>query len=178
LNGETPHVAYVHFEGHGDPLAEAKTLKAALAKTKTPASAGAARQPTPEQEKTFDALQAALGRKGTMAGVVLQVSVPRAEAIREGDMEVPPSMGMSTALNFQTLGASNRVAATGDFVLVADEVNPVARELHSHGIAVTAIHSHMLRETPRLFFMHFWAVGSPEDVGGGLKAALAKVATK
>ena len=74
-------------------------------------------------------------------------------------MEVPPSMGMATALNFQTVGT--RVATTGDFVLVADEVNPVLRELRAHGIQATALHSHMLRETPRLFFMHFWGVDSP-----------------
>ena len=91
-------------------------------------------------------------------------------------MEVPPSMGMSNAMNFQTVGA--RVATTGDFVLIADEVNPVIRELRAHGIAVTALHSHMLRETPRLFFMHFWGVDRPEKIGAGLKAALARIATK
>ena len=91
-------------------------------------------------------------------------------------MEVPPSMSMNNPMNFQTVGT--RVATTGDFVLIADEVNPVLRELHAHGIAVTALHSHMLRETPRLFFVHFWGVGTPEKIGEGLKAALAKVATR
>ena len=71
-------------------------------------------------------------------------------------MEVPASAGMSTALNFQVV--ENRVVTTGDFVLIAEEVNPVIRELEAHGIRVTALHSHMLRETPRLFFMHFWGV--------------------
>ncbi len=176
LLGETPHVAYVHFHGHGDPAALAKTLKAALAETKTPPPGKAPAQPTPEQEKTFEKLQQALGRKGTMSGTVLQVGVPRADPIRDGGMEVPPSMGMSIAMNFQTV--ATRVATTGDFVLIADEVNPVLRELHAHGIQVTAVHSHMLRETPRLFFMHFWGVDTPEKIGEGLKAALSKVATK
>jgi Domain of Unknown Function (DUF1259) len=36
----------------------------------------------------------------------------------------------------------------------------------------------MLTEQPRLFFMHFWSVGSPEAVGGGIKAALSRVAVK
>jgi hypothetical protein len=123
-------------------------------------------------------VQAALGRKGNPSGAVLQVGVPRAEPIREGEMEIPPSMGMSTALNFQVLRGGADVATTGDFVLVADEVNPVLRELAAHGIRATALHSHMLRESPRLFFMHFWGVGSPESIGAGLKAALSKVATK
>ncbi len=85
-------------------------------------------------------------------------------------------MGMATAINFQMAGAG--VAATGDFVLIADEVNPVIRELRAHGIEPTALHSHMLRETPRLFFLHFWGVGAPEKITAGIKAALAKVATK
>jgi Domain of Unknown Function (DUF1259) len=176
LIGETPRVIYVHFHGHGDAAALAKTLKAALARTKTPASGKAPTKPTAAQEKVFEKLQEALGRKGTMSGTVLQVGVPRAEPILEGGMEVPPSMSMNNPMNFQTVGT--QVATTGDFVLVADEVNPVLRELHAHGIAATALHSHMLRETPRLFFMHFWGVGTPEKIGGGLKAALSKVATK
>jgi hypothetical protein len=83
---------------------------------------------------------------------------------------------MANSINVQAAGA--KVATTGDFVLVADEVNPVLRELAAHGIRATALHSHMLRESPRLFFMHFWGVGSPESIGAGLKAALSKVATK
>ena len=176
LIGETPHVLYVHFHGHGDPATLAKTLKAALAKTKTPAPGKAPAKPTAEQEKIFEKLQQALGHKGTMSGTVLQVGVPRAEPIQDGGMEVPPSMSMNNPMNFQTVGA--RVATTGDFVLIADEVNPVLRELHAHGLQVTALHSHMLRETPRLFFMHFWGVGTPEKIGEGLKAALSKVATR
>jgi methionine synthase II (cobalamin-independent) len=85
-------------------------------------------------------------------------------------------MGMANAINFETV--ESRVATTGDFVLIADEVNPVIRELHAHGIQVTALHSHMLRENPRLFFMHFWGVDAPEKIAEGIKAALAKVATK
>ncbi len=176
LIGETPRVVYVHFMGRGEPEALAKTLKAALGKTKTPMKAGAPAKPTPAGTKALDEVQAALGKKGTMAGAVLQIGVPRSEAIRDGDMEVPPSMGMAESINVQAMGS--RVATTGDFVLVADEVNPVIHELESHGLEVTALHSHMLRESPRLFFLHFWGVGTPEKIGGGLKAALAKVATK
>jgi hypothetical protein len=176
LIGETPHVLYVHFHGHGDPATLAKTLKAALARTKTPLAGKAPAKPTAEQEKVFERLQEAIGRKGTMSGTVLQVGMPRAEPILDGGMDVPASMGMNNPMNFQTVGS--QIATTGDFVLIADEVNPVLRELHAHGISATALHSHMLRESPRLFFMHFWAVDTPEKIGGGLKAALAKIATK
>ena len=154
----------------------AASLKKALEQTKTPLSAAPPAKPQPADDKVYDALQQALGRKGTLAGTVLQVGVPRAEKIEENGMEIPATMGMAIALNFQRVGEN--VATTGDFVLLASEVNPVLRELRAHGIAVTALHSHMLAETPRLFFMHFWAVASPEKIGAGLKAALAKVNTK
>jgi hypothetical protein len=178
LIDEVPRVVYLHFHGMGDAAALAKTLKAALATTKTPLapSAGTAAKPTAAQEKTFQKIQDLLGRKGAMAGTVLQFGVPRADSIQDGGMEVPPSMGMANAINFETF--ENRVATTGDFVLVADEVNPVIRELHAHGIRVTALHSHMLRENPRLFFLHFWGVDSAEKVAEGIKAALAKIATR
>jgi hypothetical protein len=175
LIDETPRVMYLHFHGAGQAADLARTLKAALAKTRTPLAAPAGQapaRPTPAQEKVFQGIQDVLGRKGTMAGVVLQIGIPRPESIQDAGMEVPPSMGMANAVNFETVD-ENRVATTGDFVLLADEVNPVIRELQAHGIQVTALHSHMLRETPRLFFMHFWGVDTPGKIAGGIKAALA-----
>jgi hypothetical protein len=50
--------------------------------------------------------------------------------------------------------------------------------LEEHGIQVTALHSHMLTEQPRLFFMHFWAAGPTESVAAGIKAALGHIAVK
>ncbi len=176
LLNEAPHVVYLHFSGHGDPVALAKGLRAALEKTKTPLKPPAGSSPTPAEASALKKLEEALGRTGTMAGHVLQVGVPRFETVTEGGMEIPPTMGMANGMNFQAVG--DRVATTGDFVLLASEVNPVIRELEAHGIAVTALHSHMLTESPRLFFMHFWAVNAPEKVGEGLKAALGKVHTR
>ena len=179
LIDETPRVVYVHFHGQGDPSTLAQTLKAALGRSATPLEPGirsAAAGPSAEEEKTLLRVQELVGRKGNMAGRVLQLSIPRAEAISEAGMEVPPSMGMATAVNFQAVGS--RVAVTGDFVLLADEVNAVIRELHSHGIDATALHSHMLRETPRLFFMHFWGVGTANEIAAGLKSALARIAVQ
>jgi len=177
LVGEAPHVVYVHFSGHGEAAALAASLKKALEQSATPLIPPASSaKPLPADEKVYETVQQVLGRRGSFAGTVLQVGVPRAEKIEENGMEIPASMGMATALNFQRVG--EQVATTGDFVLIAAEVNPVLRELRSHGIAATALHSHMLAETPRLFFMHFWGVGSPETIAGALKAALAKVNTK
>jgi hypothetical protein len=92
-------------------------------------------------------------------------------------MTVAPAQGIAESINFEEAGSGN-VATTGDFVLTAGEVNPVISALEEHHISVTALHSHMLTEEPRLFFMHFWAVGAPEGVAKGIKAALTHVATK
>jgi hypothetical protein len=177
LVGESPHVIYLHFSGHGDAAELARTLKEALSQTKTPmAPPGPPAKPSAADEGAFKTVQEVLGRTGTLAGAVLQIGVPRAARIEEHGMEIPASMGTANSLNFERVGA--RVATTGDFVLVASEVNPVIRELRAHGIAVTALHSHMLEETPRLFFMHFWGVDTPERIAGALKAALSKVDVK
>jgi hypothetical protein len=177
LAGESPHVVYLHFSGRGEAAALATSLRNALRQTATPVAVTATpAKLLPADEQAFDAVQRVLGRKGTMAGAVLQVAVPRTETIEENGMQVPPAMGTAIALNFEPAG--DQVATTGDFVLLSAEVNPVIRELAAHRIAVTALHSHMLAETPRLFFLHFWGVGSPEQVAGGLAAALAKVHTK
>jgi Domain of Unknown Function (DUF1259) len=175
LFDETPQIIYVHFNGHGTATHVAQTLKDALAKTSTP-------QPTPgtkpasadaATQQIFDQIQKLMERKGNVSGKVLQISVPRKEKIQEGDDEITSTMGMATAMNFQVV--DQRVATTGDFVLIADEVNAVIKELQANGIEVTALHSHMLRETPRLFFMHFWGLDSPEKIAAGLKAALSHV---
>src|SRR6185312_14981488 len=91
--------------------------------------------------------------------------------ITEGGMSVPPSMGTAISMNFQPTG-SGKAAITGDFVLLGSEVNPVLKALREHGIDVTALHSHMIDESPRLFFMHFWANDDAQKLAQGLKAAL------
>lgn len=171
LIGESPRVLYVHFGGHGDAAALARTLHDALALTKTPLAAPAsAASPPPLDLPTAD-LDRILGHSGKANGGVYQFSIARPETIAEQGMEIPPAMGTATAINFQPAGRG-RAAISGDFVMVAAEVNPVIRALRGGGIAVTALHSHMLGETPRLFFMHFWAVDDARKLAVTLRAAL------
>jgi hypothetical protein len=92
-------------------------------------------------------------------------------------MAVPGSLGLATGINFQPTG-EGKAAVTGDFVLVAREVNPVIKTLQSHGIMVTALHSHMLTEQPRLFFMHFWGNDDAVKLAEGLGAALKETNSK
>jgi Domain of Unknown Function (DUF1259) len=173
---ESPRVMYMHVAGQGDPVKLAQAVRAALGQSKTPMATPAA-----SAAGTIDldtaAVARALGVGGKVNGGVYQVSVPRRETIREGGHEVPPAMGVATAINFQASG-SGKAAITGDFVLVASEVNPVIRALQTNGIEVTALHSHMLDEEPRLFFMHFWANDDPMKLARGLRAALDRMAVK
>lgn len=168
---ETPSVMYLHFGGNGDPRKLAEAMRAALAATGTPMEPQqAATQTTPIDWTKVEAIFAKTGQK---KGNLFQISFPRKETIKEHGMDVPPYMGMATGINIQAVG--NKAATTGDFVLIGDEVNPVVKALTSHSIAVTAIHSHMLHESPRLFFLHFWGYDEPEKLASGLKAALDKV---
>jgi len=173
LNEISPHVMYMHYEGHGDAVQLARALRQALAASATPLGGGAPAG-APGGAPAIDAkqIEQTLGRPGRdIGGGVFQVVVPRAEAITENGMSLLPAMGIATVLNFQPLDGG-KAAITGDFVLVDKEVNPVARALRQHGIDVTAIHNHGLLDTPRLFSMHFWAVESPVTLAQGLKAAL------
>jgi hypothetical protein len=169
LLGESPRVLYMHIGGHGDPVRLAETIHGALAQSGTPFSA----PPSSAQASDLDTAQldSILGYKGNAAGTVYQFSVPRAEQITDGGMPVPPAMGTATAINFQPTGDGN-AAITGDFVLLGSEVNPVLRALRENGIDVTALHSHMLEEQPRLFFMHFWANDDVAHLARGLRQAL------
>jgi biotin operon repressor len=163
-------VVYMHIAGHGEPAKLADTIHAALALSKTPLTQS---PPAPAASPVFDtaSLDAALGFKGTVNGEVYQFSIPRAEAISEGGMSIPPSMGTAIGINFQATSAG-KVATTGDFVLLGKEVNPVVKALRDHGIEVTALHSHMIDDSPHLYFMHFWANDEVKKVAQGLRAAL------
>jgi hypothetical protein len=180
---ETPRVLYMHVHAMGDPVKIAQTVRTALGRTSTPSAAPAggdrgdgasAGQPGAGAEALgidTAAVARALGHGGKVNGGVYQVSVPRAETIRDAGMEVPASMGLATAINFQPTGGG-KAAITGDFVMIASEVNPVIRALRDNGIEVTSLHNHLLADEPRLFFMHFWANADAATLARGLRAAL------
>lgn len=174
LINETPAVKYIHYHGEGDAVKLAQEIKAVLAVTGTPLTPPSASNQT--QKIDWSKVTAILGTTGKQNGMLLQYSFARNEKLTESGMEMPPSMGMATAINFQMDG--DKAAITGDFVLLPDEVNPVVKALTQNGIMPTAIHSHMLHDEPRLFMMHFWAVDNPEKLAKGLKAALDKTNSK
>lgn len=166
-----PAVFYMHVGGHGDPVKLAQTLHAGLALSQTPLTAPAPTATPPTIDLDTAAIDAALQAKGSINGGVYQINIPRAESITEADISIPPSLGTAIAINFQPTGAG-KAAITGDFVLLGKEVNPVLKAMRNNGIEVTALHSHMIDDSPRLFFMHFWANDEVAKLTHGLRAAL------
>ena len=171
-----PFTMYMHVLGHGDPVKLAAVLHTALAESKTPLSAAPAAPASAPPQIDLDTatIDQTLGAKGTNNSGVYQFSIPRAEPIKDNGMDVPPPMGSANAINFQPTGGG-KAAITGDFVLIAKEVNPVLKALRDHGIEVTAIHNHMLDDQPHLYFMHFWANDDARKLAEGLKAALVQI---
>jgi hypothetical protein len=171
LLGESPHIMYMHIGGMGQPQKMAEAIHSALVLSKMPFGNPTGKPAASDLDaKQLDSI---LGRPGKANGNVLQYSFPRAEKISENGMEIPPSMGMATSINFQSTGAG-KAAIAGDFVMKSREVNEVLKVLRSNGIEVTALHSHMLNEEPRLFFMHFWANDDAVKLARGLRTALDK----
>jgi hypothetical protein len=172
LLGESPRVVYVHIAADGDPVAIAGAIRSALALTHTPPPAAAATAPAIDLDTAL--VHRNLGYAGKVSGGVYQVSVPRPETITMKGESIPPSMGVSTAINFQPTGAG-RAAITGDFVLQGEEVGRIIPIFRANGIAVTALHSHMIGENPRLYFMHFWANDDAAKLAAALGQALGQI---
>lgn len=170
-----PATFYMHIYGDGNPVSLAHSIHDALALSKTPFAAAPAPATPPAIDLDTAAIDSALGAKGSIAGGVYQVSIARREPVMDHGMVMPLPMGASEAINFQPLG-SGKAAITGDFMLTAEEVNPVLAALRENDIEVTALHNHMLDDQPRLFFMHFWAHDDLPKLLTGLRAALGKVA--
>jgi len=171
-----PPTYYMHVGGHGDPVKMAQTIRSALSASKTPfETAQAAPPPAPSVDLPTAQLDEIMVAKGQANGGVYQFGIPRKDPITEGGIAVRSAMGSANAVNFQPTGGG-KAAITGDFVVTGEEVNPLIRTLRENGIEVTAIHSHMLTEQPRVFFVHFWANDDAVKLAKGLRAALEKTA--
>ena len=170
LLNEKPRLMFLHFWGRGDAVALATTLQKALSQTDAVSTIAPPAWDTSPGSFPVEEVEKILGQKGKMYAGVFQVSVPRVTNPQVGGIEAVPAMGTATTLNFQPVGS--QAFATGDFVLLTVEVNPVVRALRAHGLLVTAIHNHMLGEQPPMTFLHFWGRGTPQELARGLRAAL------
>lgn len=168
-----PATYYMHVGGHGDPEKMAAAILQALQNSRTPLTSPTAPPTQPAIDLDTAQLDSIIGAKGQANGGVYQFSVARRDPVNEGGMEIAPAgpMGVATAISFQST-SGGKAAISGDFVLTGDEVNPVIRALRAGDIEVTAVHSHMLDEQPRLIFMHFWANDDAQKLARALRDAL------
>lgn len=170
LVGEEPQITYVHFHGAGGALDLAVRLNRAVALTATPRPVVAA----PPQPLAIDttAVFGTLGRSGRPQGNVAQLAfilVPGTVTMH--GRTVTPALGYGSPINVQMVNPS-RAVATGDFAVTGANVGGILDALANHRIVATAVHSHLIGESPQLYYIHFWADGPLPDVLAGLKAAL------
>ncbi len=168
----SPATFYMHVGGHGDPEKMAAVIRSALSASNTPfdpptTTAG----PAPAVDLDTAKLDQFMGVKGTATGGVYQFAVPRRDPAMESGMQVNTPLGGANAINFQPTG-NGKAAITGDFLVTGTEVNPLIRALRAGDIEVTAIHSHMLDEQPRMFFIHFWANDDALKLARNVRTAL------
>jgi hypothetical protein len=170
-----PPPFYMHVAGTGDPAQLARDVRAALEESKTPFDVKPpAEAASADVDFDMGKVDAAIGHKGKMNGGIYQFGIPRADTIKMGGMAIPGAMGTAIGVNFQPTGGG-KAAITGDFVALSSELNPLITALRQNGIEVTAIHSHMVGEEPRAFFVHFWADDDAVKLANGLGAALKTV---
>jgi uncharacterized protein DUF1259 len=170
INGEQPEIIYVHILAEGNARDLATRLDRVLTKTGTPrpVTAAAPTALTIDTAAVFDAL----GRHGTARGNVAQVGfvlVPG--TVTMGGHPVTPALGYGSPVNVQMVSPT-RAVATGDFAILDGAVAPVLAALTAHGINATAMHSHMISDSPHVNYIHFWADGPLPDVLRGLRAAI------
>lgn len=172
----SPATFYMHVGGHGAPEKMAATIRSALSASKTPFDPPATTAgPAPAVDLDTAKLDEIMGAKGTASGGVYQFGIPRRDPVMESGMQVTGALGGANGINFQPTG-NGKAAITGDFLVTGNEVNPLIRALRAADIEVTAIHSHMLDEQPRMFFIHFWANDDALKLARGVRAALEKTA--
>ena len=170
LAGEEPRLTYVHVHGMGAATDLAKRLDHVLALTGTPRPVAPAATLARGIDTT--AVFREMGKSGTVHGTVAQLSyilVP-GDVTMDGE-KVPPALGYGSPVNIQ-LVAPGRAVATGDFAVRGDRVGPLLRALAKNRITATALHTHMIGESPQVYFIHFWADGEPGAVVKGLRAAV------
>jgi hypothetical protein len=174
-----PATFYLHVGGHGDPIKMASVIRDALAESKTPLATPTAAPAASPLDLDTVKIDQIIGAKGHANAGVYQIGVVRRDDVTMDGMAIAPAgpMGVATGINFQPTGGG-KAAITGDFVLLGNEVNPVINALRSNGIEVTAVHSHMLDEQPRLFFLHFWANDDAIKLAQGLRSAIDRTASK
>lgn len=173
---DDPSVMYMHVGGAGSAEALAQAVRAVFDRVAELRGGDPSEAPSPTVRNSLDtnAIAQILGHAGTTTGGVYKVTIGRPDvSLRAHGVPVTSFMGFNTWAAWQ--GTPERAAVAGDFAMLEDEVAPVIQTLVEHGIEVVAVHNHMVREEPRIVFLHYWGVGPALELARGLRAALDRV---
>jgi hypothetical protein len=169
---DTPRIMYMHIHGMGttDQLATAVGKMFSKIKEKSTEKGYKANVKIDPAKSTLDPskIEAIIGQKGEMKNGVYKVTIGRTTNFN--GQEIGNTMGVNTWAAFA--GSDNEAVVDGDFAMLESEVQPVLKALRSAGINIVALHNHMMNESPRIMFLHFWGIGSTSDLAKGVKAAL------
>jgi Domain of Unknown Function (DUF1259) len=118
----------------------------------------------------------AMGREGTLSGDMYKVSFPRSDlTVKVGNVVIKPALALTAWAAFMKSG--DAAVTYGDLVLLEDEINPVISKLEQQGIELSALHNHLLHETPRIMYIHFMGRGDEVAMAKGLRDAIALTTT-
>lgn len=176
---DVPKVYFMHIGGSGKPEALAAGVKAVWSAIRavraahpTPASGFGGPAPKPGRLDA-DSLGKVVGQRATDTNGVAKITINRRGTMH--GMPVGGSMGLTTWAAFS--GDDALASIDGDFIMTAEEVQPVLRALRAGGIHVVALHTHMTGETPIFYFTHFWSKGKADALARAFRAALDAQAT-
>lgn len=166
----SPHIMWIHISGYGDPAVMAKKIRSITDDINGESPV--------KSEKGFESkgintsgLDRIIGKNGSVDEEDYNFDIGRSDEISMNGTVLSPAMDVSTMIHFQPIG-NGSAAVIGEFVLEEKEVEPVMRTLTDNGIEVTALHSHMITEQPRLFYIHAWATGNAEELANVMRKAL------
>jgi hypothetical protein len=168
---DSPKIMFMHISAMGPEQELAKSVGAVLAKIKE--TEAVPRPPMVSIDPAHSSLDpsrldSALGCKGVYKDGVYKFVVGRTTQMH--DMTIGNQMGVNT---WGAFAGSNREAIVdGDVAMRESEVQNVLKVLRKAGINVVAIHQHMIGEEPRIIFLHYWGIGSTDDLAKGLKSVL------
>ena len=171
---DEPKVYFMHIGGAGDPeklAASVKNVWDAIKKVRSNSAQPAARfaGDIPKAGTiTAEKIDTILGHKSQSQDGMVKVTIGR-EGMMHG-VKVSGTMGLTTWAAFS--GSDELAAVDGDFIMTAEEVQPVLRALRKANLHVVALHNHMVGEQPSFYFVHFWAKGPTADLATSLKSAL------
>src|SRR5262245_9010239 len=167
--GESPRVMFMHIGGHGSLETLAGAVGKVLARIKEPGIPSPTGNVDPARSQLdTDAIAAALGHRGDLSAGVYKVTIGRATHM--GGHTVGSTMGVNTWAAFS--GTDDQAVVDGDFAMLESELQPVLKALRHADLQIVAIHQHMVGESPRMLFLHYWGVGSAKALAQGVRSAL------